>query len=279
MDSNKIAVNLVVNLVAGFLILMLSLQWNKVPKYAFWPGISILFLILLWPFMSKYKTKHCLKKFWGPSVLSKRFAIVYGTLEDPRPRVDQQGQLIMRFLKRFQSGETIFISGPFENIVGDCEIRATGYLVQSIGKVRASTIAIQSDTEAIQDLDHSFVSLGSHASNEISNLIMRENANRFYIFNQIGQQVFIESIPNHRRIQMDQRKDFGIIMRIRNTRFPNNYLFLCAGLGEWGTSGAAWYLATKWEGLYKEFKDQDFAVVVGVDKGSDTSAIRVSALD
>jgi len=28
--------------------------------------------------------------------------------------------------------------------------------------------------------------------------------------------------------------------------FPNHSWIVCAGLGEWGTSGTAWYLAHRW---------------------------------
>ena len=73
-------------------------------------------------------------------------------------------------------------------------------------------------------------------------------------------------------------KDCAVLMRIRNDRFPEHFLFVCAGLGEWGTSGASWFLATHWENLYREFKNDNFALILEVDIGSDTSTKRIAAL-
>lgn len=252
----EIWISLVINFVAGIFIFLLGLFWPVIPKS-----------------IRKYR----LKRFFGPSILSDRFAIVYGTLQDPRPRVDQLGRLQMRFQKRFRSGEIIALTGPFENIVGDCEIRGSGYLVQSIGKIREQTLKILSDIKAFEDLDFTFISMGSPASNEITGFAMREPFNQFYAFGQENEETFIRAIPDNRRYR-PTHKDCGIIMRIRNARFPKQYFFVCAGLGEWGTSGASWYLATHWVQLYKEFKEDDFAIVVEVDVGSDTSASRIAAL-
>jgi len=253
-------INLVINLIAGVIIFLVGFFWPLIPKS-----------------IRTYR----LKKFLGNSVLTDKFGIVYGTLQDPRPRVDVHGTWVPRFQKQFQDGTIIHISGPFENIVGDCEIRASGYLAQNIGKVREETIRIISDIKAYDDLNCTLIALGSPASNDLSDFIMREPANKFYQFGQSGKTTYIESIQDKKQylgLQPPTRKDCAVILRIKNERFPNHYLFVCAGLGEWGTSGASWYLATHWEELYNEFKNDDFAIIVEVDLGSDTSAKRIASL-
>jgi len=65
-----------------------------------------------------------------------------------------------------------------------------------------------------------------------------------------------------------------MVLKVTNQRFPGCFFFVCAGLGEWGTSGAAWYLATKWRDLQKEFGNA-FGIVVEVELRSDESARRV----
>jgi hypothetical protein len=247
-----------INLFAGLIIFMFGYFWPRIPKS-----------------MRAFR----LRQFFGPSVLSTRFAVVYGTLQDPRPRYDDGGNPLMRFQKRTRSGRRVDISGPFENIVGDCEIRATSYLVQSIGKERDEMVGILSDEKAYDDLDYTLIALGSDSSNEISAFALREPANKFLFFRQEGTQTFIERIADKTRyvgFQPPTLKDYGIILRLRSERFPMQSFFVCAGLGEWGTSGAAWYLATYWESLYKEFRQRDFGIVVEVDIGSDKSAKRVS---
>ena len=58
------------------------------------------------------------------------------------------------------------------------------------------------------------------------------------------------------------RYDYGIILKIHPQQFRDRTWFVCAGLDEWGTSGAAWYLAKKWKELYKFAKNSPFAVIV-----------------
>ena len=41
--------------------------------------------------------------------------------------------------------------------------------------------------------------------------------------------------------------DYGIIVKLRPSQFPKRTWFVCAGLGEWGTSGSAWSLSYKME--------------------------------
>jgi hypothetical protein len=47
---------------------------------------------------------------------------------------------------------------------------------------------------------------------------------------------------------------------------------VCAGLGEYGTSGACWYLANRWEELQGA---NEFGIVVEVELGSDESARKI----
>jgi hypothetical protein len=70
-------------------------------------------------------------------------------------------------------------------------------------------------------------------------------------------------------------KDYGMILKVRNSRFPTQLFFVCAGIRTWGTSGAAWYLSEHWKSLYQEFGNQEFGIVLEVNSGVVTSAVRV----
>ncbi len=74
---------------------------------------------IFWSFSSFRSIRHCL---WN--------------VTRPRPRFDGAGSLIPRFKKKFRDGKVIHISGPFDNIVGDCEIRTSGYIAQNLGSIR-----------------------------------------------------------------------------------------------------------------------------------------------
>ena len=60
-----------------------------------------------------------------------------------------------------------------------------------------------------------------------------------------------------------------MILKIHPTQFSNRTWILCAGIGEWGTSGAAWYLAYKWKEIYRYAKSSPFALVIKVKRNQD----------
>ena len=62
-------------------------------------------------------------------------------------------------------------------------------------------------------------------------------------------------------------------MRLQNPYHSDHKLFVCAGIGEWGTSGAAYYLFKNWRKLYKRFGAKtNFVLIIKVDNNSDESA-------
>ncbi len=71
------------------------------------------------------------------------------------------------------------------------------------------------------------------------------------------------------------RKILSRFISLPSQRFRGSFVFVCAGLGDWGTSGAAWYLAANWNDLRSRY-GESFGIVVEVDIGSDESARPVS---
>ena len=206
-------------------------------------------------------------------MLGDDFIITYGSLLDSR--LIDPTPTPFRFLKRFHDSRTVAVAGPTGRIVGDCEIRAISYLASSLGRFRRNALAVAADAEAFARLKRTFVALGSPSSNEITDLALREPANTLLRFGQDNEGTHIEHLPTKRKLRgflPPIRRDYGIVLKIPNARFPGHHFFVCAGLGEWGTSGAAWYLATKWDQLPREPK---FGLIVEVEIDSDESARQV----
>jgi hypothetical protein len=64
---------------------------------------------------------------------------------------------------------------------------------------------------------------------------------------------------------------YGIIVRYHPDpeHEPDRVWMLCAGLGERGTTGAAWYLANRWRHLLRRVGDRDFVAVIEVQPNTD----------
>jgi hypothetical protein len=254
MTMSEIVINLAINILAGIFIFLLGLFWPVIPK--------------------SYR-KVLLRRFWGKGVLGQDFAISYGALIDSR--LTQQNPPPYRYVKRYHDGRAVQLVGPWGNIVGDCEIRSASYIINTLSTYRKRAVVVVDDATAFANLNRTFVALGSPSSNEITDLILREPNNTFLEFGQTGNTTFIRDRRTGREFRGFQepvRKDYGIVLKIPNLRFPGHFFFVCAGLGEWGTSGASWYLATKWRDLQSEFGNA-FGIIVEVEIGADESARRI----
>lgn len=248
------ALNLITNLIAAIVIFLLGLFWPVIPKSF---------------------RRFQLRKFWGKGVLGQDFVIAYGALRNTRHR--QTNPPRFWYDKYYSDGTYVELVGPRGNIVSGCEIRSTSYIINTLSTYRKKAVAAIDDTASFPNLNRTFVALGSPSSNEITRLAMREPNNMFLEFMQKEEDYFIHDKKTDKRFKGFQppiKKDYGIILKLPNLRFQGHFFFVCAGLGEWGTSGSSWYLANKWIELKKEFGDT-FGIVVEVDIGSDESARRV----
>ena len=75
--------------------------------------------------------------------------------------------------------------------------------------------------------------------------------------------------------QEDAGSDYGLVLKLRNNKNPEKYIFVCAGLQRQGTSAAVWYLTNRWKKLYEEFGTNEFGVVLKVTREQDNLAVPV----
>jgi len=232
---------------------------------------------LIWPRLPKSYQAYLLRQFWGKGVQEDAFAIVYGVLI-PSQRMKSGDPY--SYVKTYRTGKRFRLAGPVK-VVGECELRCASYIINALSRYRDAPVTLLSDEAALRALDRTLVALGSPSSNQLTDLMLRDRQNELLDFGQEGTgekaTIFIRDKRTGKRFvgfQKPAPKDYGLIVRIPNQRFPGHFLFACAGLGEWGSSGASWYLSTKWRSLHKEFKGA-FGIIVEVELGSDKSARRV----
>lgn len=238
-------------------------------------ALFVIFLVFLLSAIRRKYNAYYLRRFWGKGVLGRDFVISYGGFFDSR--LVEANPTRFRYVKRYHDGRVVKFVGPWGNVVADAEIRSASYIIETLSKYRKEAVRVEVDATALANLDRTFVALGSSSSNDITDLILHEANNTFLEFGQEDGTFLIRDKKTNNKFkgfQPPMNNDIGIVLKIPNQRFPGHFLFVCAGLGEWGTSGASWYLATKWRELQKEFGDS-FGIVVEVEQGSDQSARRI----
>jgi hypothetical protein len=206
------------------------------------------------------------------------FNLIYAKLQLIPNLYDQSGNLV-RF-PYMNPSSMYFPNYTFSasNVISECELRAVNYLSSMFGDCDLCRPKLTHHEH--QDDDISFIGLGAFSN--IMSLKAMNDANNFFIkFSQAGTG-FIFAKTNEPVMTLEGGYDYGLILRINPIQFPNRVWIVCAGLGEWGTSGAAWYLANKWTDLLRKnrfwydplnfFNSKSFAAIIKVKPPFDNSA-------
>lgn len=153
-----------------------------------------------------------------------------------------------------------------EKLIGNCDTRALKYLSDLLSNKLKIKPELLIDEDLSQKLDLSFIAFGG--SNFYCSYLLNEDNNPF--FHTDGKS--ITNIQNKNEFKVDSKYDYGLIIKYIPKNFSKKIWIIIAGIGETGTSGAAWYLSMYWKKIYKEFKTNEFGLVIKVKHGIDESA-------
>lgn len=167
------------------------------------------------------------------------------------------------------------ISAP----ISECEVRGSSYLSSMLAAASRKVPILMSDVDASALVNSNFLALGGVGSNYKTADIFSSNRN---IFLKKDIEKFVWISGKELLFECSAAADYGIILRIKPSEFPNKSWIVCAGLGEYGTSGSAWFLANKWQKILRKkqsflyrlvpWRFPDFLGIVKVIPGQDESA-------
>jgi hypothetical protein len=156
------------------------------------------------------------------------------------------------------------------DVTSEADIRAIGYLASAFGKGAGIAPTVEADHKADDHMDISFICVGG-VTNHRSRDLACDPANVFLQFQgdnivvkQTGQ-ILVTAPP------LVAGYDYGLIVKIHPTHNPSRTWIWCAGHGDWGTSGAAWFLAHHWKVIHDFAKNRPFARITRTRSGSDDS--------
>ncbi len=189
---------------------------------------------------------------------------------------DQNGNPVKHIYRKSKtrktSDEKRMMLFSIEHPVSSASVRALNHVAAAIQRKSKEAIKISRDYDLDAERDISFVSFGGPMSNYKTEDINDETANDLARFDEGGTGFFVDAQTGDRILERKPGFDYGLILKIHPTDHPKRTWLACAGYSEWGTSGAAWYLANHWEDIYQYAEREPFAVVVEVQPGQDESA-------
>ena len=222
------------------------------------------------------------RRFFGGERNEERIRLVYGQFTELISPDDQANPGFANAQKIYHIGHKKVVNvRRFSEFAGASTITAVNYISNELLKHKHFPSKVYTDVDAIKNYNHSFISIGGPASNELTDSIMDREDNIYFEFeipeNPTSNSLFqlYKKTPNG-KVKLERLSDFdyGIIIRLDNRHehdfVKNSVYFVCAGLGSHGTSGASYYLANNWKALYRKYKTDEFGVLLRVRKGAGT---------
>lgn len=167
-------------------------------------------------------------------------------------------------------------------VVGSGEVRAVSHLMYAFGKPTAPRRLDSKVDREFKGWASDLIAIGA-ASNSFSRMIVADPNNRLVtpaLFKRDPhddqERCFISKVTGHPvHPALEKGEDYALIMRIAPQVNRKNTWLFCGGLGPWGTSAGAWFLANRWEELAESLTEtaRHFAALIKVTEGEDESGI------
>ena len=152
--------------------------------------------------------------------------------------------------------------------VSGCEIRAAKYMAESVATNTGRWAILTPDVNIANKQDLSFVSFGL-LSNVKTADVLNSTGNSLVLYRE---GCFVSRLSGKTVIAPSPTMDYGLIAKVCHSDLAGRTWICCGGFGEWGTSGAAWYLARNWKQIRRRFGPKPFAMIVRVVPERDESA-------
>lgn len=204
------------------------------------------------------------KKVFGEDSINN-FYLVYGEMEI-RPDVYNAG-IQWPLFKPESPGHLFRVS----SVISSTTPRSMKYLFEAFKNNTGSVPKLVSDREIVNKLETSFISIGG-LNNLKTCSVLESDENNFFIFENFpsGRSPGIVSKKDKNiRFCITDDYDVGFIIKIIPKSFPQKTWIAVAGLGEWGTTGAAWFLSKNWKKLPQ---NNSFGLIIKTKFYQDESA-------
>lgn len=222
---------------------------------------GILVAIIIWFYQKSREISigYKFKKLFGDKI--DNYSVIYGelVLEDeitsiyPFPFKKDKNNIKIKSTK----------------LIAFADARAANYILTEFNNRLTIKANLKTDIQFSHTPNISCCSIGGY-SNDISSVILNSESNKYL---ELKFEISRSWIKNKSEVGkthlFNSKHDLCAIIKI----IDNNNVKICiAGLGEWGTSGGAWYLANKWKELLKIVKENEFGAIVKVEHFRDDSA-------
>ncbi|MCX5850423.1 MAG: hypothetical protein NTW65_13420 [Deltaproteobacteria bacterium] len=165
-----------------------------------------------------------------------------------------------------------------KKLMGTGDAGALPYVYVLLMKAKKSyaDIEIIKSYKSLEDhYTDNFISVGGLTNRSTKGIMDSYKDKMEYIFSDNGNLIVKNYGKFKKYIMCDREKDYGMILKISNLNSDGKVIFIIAGIGDLGTTGAAYFLSNNIKKIVEEFGFNDFALIVSVKREfGEKSAIR-----
>jgi hypothetical protein len=216
------------------------------------------------------------RRFWGEGSLSTDAYFVMDSYENVRLKNS------FRNMEMLADREQVERFADSEIVYGAFSPQAAAMLTALFWRHTGKVLRIATDTELGHKRDAILICYGTSDSNFKTFDVEARSGGALcqFLVNASGQRVFrlggqSHSIENRCGVIYDK----AIVLRLAGHPDSNHCNVVCAGLSEWGSLAAVYYLTRKWKELHKRFdgfgQRRDFCVLLEVQRGQFENAREV----
>jgi len=214
----------------------------------------------IWVFTKNHLRNYRFKQLFGSDI--KSFHVVYGKMT-----LNSTISLVNRFpYVKSDTGYNFRVTSP----ISFSEAKAVRYFSETFFKSVKTSPVIISDEEIKDRLDLSYCSFGGY-NNYKSIDVLNSINNRFYYYDLQKPNVIFKKIDPETKFVINQEYDYAVVIKSKNKQFPERIQMCVVGIGEWGTSGGAWFVANNWKKIRKMVGINEFGLIIKVRIGYDES--------
>ena len=239
-------------------------SWEQI-TYNIVGGIIVAGLTFPYRWITALLRSYRFQRIFGP-IQENQFFLVYGLLELGKC-LDERGNSVEAPYIKPGVGGAFRIS----SLVSAAQTRGIKYIAEMFGKNVRVTPFLVPDNEIRDRMDISYCSIGGK-DNLKTNDALEDDENKFFDFDTTTNPVTIRVKETGERFCCRNNHDYAFIIKLRPKSLQDRTWVAIAGLGEWGTSGAAWYLAKNWKAIGSRYKRKSFGLIIRVKAGKDESA-------
>jgi len=221
--------------------------------------------------IKNFLKKRGLKQFFGKNAKEPdRINIIIPVLQPMGEVID--GKVIYHYKKYFDKEEKTW-SGP-ENVMAVEDVRAAASLMSLLKPLTPQTLEPITDKEKLDGWDRCLICIGSPLSNAKAEHLMEDIDPSVVSWVEVPKDPYNQRLRVHGELFIStQKKDYGLILKIENKHSKGDFVFIIAGITQFGTKETARYLKEKWKKLNNKADRKPFICVIKVDKREDMKRV------